>query len=202
MGIWYKLEESYLYFHSYIKSDDKCVFAREYKSRAGFKASKTNQDIWNFKKSPLIKKTSEWKYRTKAIKTFAKEIVRLFKPISNATITAIPSSKPKIHPEYDNRFEDLFKELLKTRPKLNIEWPVEIQDIMHSAHHGGSRDPEDIKKIYIWKGFKNTPEKIGIVDDVLTTGAHFRAMSDFLRENGYKGQIVGIFWSRAVYPDK
>ena len=82
---------------------------------------------------------------------------------------------------------------------MNIEWPVEIQNLMPSAHQGGSRNPEDIKKNYMWKGFKNTPEKIGIVDDVLTTGAHFRAMSDFLKENGYRGQIVGIFWSRAVY---
>ena len=200
MRTWYKLEESYLYFHFHIKNDDKCVYAREYKSRSGFR-HRTNRLIWNFKKPPLTKGTPEWQYRTEAIKVFTKEIEKLFKPNSNATITAIPSSKPNTHPEYDNRFEDLFKELLKTRPNLNIEWPVENQNITQPAHHGGSRDPENIKKNYKWNGFENTPEKIGIVDDVLTTGAHFRAMSDFLKENGYKGQIIGIFWSRAVYPE-
>lgn len=200
MKTWYKLEESYLHFHVHIKSDDKCVYAREYKSQSGFKY-RTNQLIWNFKKSPLKKETPEWQYRTEAITVFTKEIEKLFKPNSNATITAIPSSKPNTHPEYDNRFEDLFKELVKIRPNLNIECPVEIQNIIKPAHHGGSRDPEDIKKNYKWKGFKNIPEKIGILDDVLTTGAHFRAMSDFLKENGYNGQIIGIFWSRAVYPE-
>ena len=94
--------------------------------------------------------------------------------------------KPNTHPEYDNRFEELFKELLKTRPHLNIEWPVEIQSIIHSAHHGGSRDSEDIKKNYIWKGFKNTPEKIGIVDDVLTTGHIFVLYLIFLKKMDIK----------------
>ncbi len=191
METWYKLEESF-HFHFHIKNEDKCVYAREYKSRLGWKI-KTNSLVLNFKKSPLTKDTPEWQYRKKSIQIFSKEIEKLFKPNSNATITAIPSSKPKIHSEYDNRFEDLFKVLLKTRPRLNIEWPVEIRNLILPAHQGGSRNPKDIKKNYRWKGFKNTPKEIGIVDDVLTTGAHFRAMSDFLKENRYKGQIVGIF---------
>ena len=52
---------------------------------------------------------------------------------------------------------------------------------------------------HIWKGFKKSFDKIGVIDDVLTTGSHFRAMSDFFKENGYEGQIIGIFLSRAVY---
>ena len=202
MGIWYKLETLYLHSHFHIKTTDKCVYAREYKARQGYKGGWTNQLILNFKKPPLTKETPEWKYRAEAVRIFAREIEKLFKPDSTATITAIPSSKLKTHLEYDNRFEDMFKELLKTRPHLNIECPVEIQNTMPPSHHGGSRSPEDMKKNYKWKGFKTTPEKIGIVDDVLTTGGHFRAMSDFLKEKEYKGQIVGIFWSRAVYSDK
>ena len=200
MSIWYRLDESYLSFHPHIKIDDKCAYAREYKTQKGFKASKTNSFIFNLKKSPKKKETLEWHHRILAVKTFAKELSQLFKPSTTATITAVPSSKPKTHPEYDNRFEDVFTELLKVRPLLNIEWPIEIENTMQSSHLGGSRNPQDIKKNYIWKGLKSSTKKIGILDDVLTTGAHFRAMSDFLRENGYKGEIVGIFWSRAVFP--
>ena len=171
--------------------------AREYKSQLGYGGSRTNRLILNFKKSPLKEGTREWQYRAEAIKMFAREIEKLFKPKSTAAITAIPSSKPRAHPEYDNRFENLFQELLKTRPQLNIEWPVEIRKMIPSSHHGGTRDPDDIKRNYIWKGFKSSPERLGILDDVLTTGAYFRAMSDFLKDNGYKGQIIGIFWSRS-----
>lgn len=197
MGIWKKLDLNF-YLDSYITRDDTCAFAREYTSRGGYGASRTNSNILNFKKSPLKKGTLARKYRTQAINLFAKEVGILFPPNSKATITAIPSSKPKTHKEYDYRFEDLFKVLLKTHPHLNIEWPVETKKFILSAHKGGSRNPEDIKKNYKWKGFKNTPEKIGILDDVLTTGAHFRAMSDFLKKNKYQGKIIGLFWSRTV----
>ncbi|MBC6415592.1 MAG: phosphoribosyltransferase [Bdellovibrionales bacterium] len=118
---------------------------------------------------------------------------------TSLNITAIPSSKSKRDLEYDYRFEDLFKELLEIRPSLNIEWPVENKDTVKASHHGGPRNPETIKKNYIWKGFKKSLDKIYIVDDVITTGAHFRAMCEFLTENGYKGKIVGLFWSRTVH---
>ena len=37
-----------------------------------------------------------------------------------------------------------------------------------------------------------------IFDDVLITGTHFGAVSDFLKKNGYKGEIVGVFWARTI----
>ena len=120
------------------------------------------------------------------------------------TVTAIPNSKKTTDLEYDNRFEDLFKELVKSRPLLNIEWPIEVKETRQASHLSKKRNPEDIKKNYIWKGFKNNMVKrLCVFDDVLTTGANFRAVSDFLRENGYEGKIIGGFWSRTIqsYPD-
>src|SRR5450755_4309228 len=42
----------------------------------------------------------------------------------------------------------------------------------------------------------NPPEVIGIVDDVLTVGNHFRAMSNKLTERFTNASIVGIFVAR------
>lgn len=36
-----------------------------------------------------------------------------------------------------------------------------------------------------------------VVDDVLTTGSSFRAMGEFLRENGFRGRIVNFAYARA-----
>ena len=153
----------------------------------------------NFKKPPSAKGTAQWEYRDRAVKTFSKEVELLFKPDSLATITAVPSSKAKNDPEYDNRFEDLFEELKKSRPNLNIEWPIEIKQTIKSTHLSGDRDPETFKQNCFWKGFRKDHPKILIVfDDVLTTGGHFKAVSDFLKKNGYKGEIVGVFWARAI----
>ena len=126
----------------------------------------------------------------------------MIKPELVLTITFIPSSKVKNDIEYNNRFEDLFKKLLESRPNLSVEWPVTIKKTVRTSRYGGPREPTLIKQNYKWNGFKkNTPPKIlCILDDVLTTGAHFRAISDFLKENRYKGIIVGIFWARTVWP--
>ena len=200
---WRKLPEKSSHSHKHIKNDDICIYSREYVSE-GYTASQTNSLISNFKKSPFKKTTnpSEWWHRQKAIEQFKIEIEQLFRENLNITITAIPSSKHKNDPEYDNRFEDLFNELLKSRANLNIEWPIEIKQTIQASHTGGKREPEYIKGNYTWKGFKQTPKTLCVFDDVLTKGGHFRAVSDFLRENGYKGRIIGIFWSRTISPEQ
>lgn len=194
--IWHILEQPHS--HHYIEKDDYCLYTREYVSGYGYQGGPTNRLILNFKKSPNKKRTPEWKYRIQAVETFKTEAEKLFKPDSNVSITAIPSSKQKTHPDYDWRFEDLFATLLKSRPNLSIKWPIKVKKTEQSSHRGGRRNPEEIKENYIWKGFEKIPKRLCIFDDVLTTGAHFRAFSYFLKENGYTGQIIGTFWSRAI----
>ncbi len=195
---WQRLEEPHLY--TYIEKDDVCIYARDYVGgHKGYQAGDTNSLILNFKKPSSKKNTDEWKWRENAVERFSTEISLLFKPDSTATITAIPSSKAKNDPKYDNRFEDLFEQLSKLRPKLRIERPVEIKQTIDASHRTGEREPEIIKENYMWKGFKKeTPKGLCLVDDILTSGAHFRAMSDFLRENKYNGKIVGVFLAKTI----
>lgn len=136
----------------------------------------------------------------KAVMQIKTAIEELVQPEWNLTITAIPSSKLKNHPLYDKRFELLFRELLKSKPNLIIEWPIKVKKTTPASYKGSKQTPEFIKNNYLWTGFQGkTPEIIYIIDDVVTTGAHFRAVSDFMRENGYKGLIVGIFMAKTVY---
>lgn len=195
--LWKKLEEPF--YPDHIKEDDFCIYAREYiGGRRGYSAGETNSLILNFKKSPNKMYTNEWNHRKRAVEKFKTEIEFLVKQNVPWTMTAIPSSKQKNDPEYNNRFEDLFSKLKISRPKINIEWPVEIKTTAAASHHRGEdRDPVIIQNNYFWKGFsKKAPKVLIIVDDILTTGSHFRAMSDFLRKNGYEGKIVGVFWAK------
>ena len=198
--LWNKLETPNSNPH--IKDTDICLYAREYlsgnKNMSFSQLNETNRLIVNLKKSPEKKtKPKEWWHREQAVTKFKTETEQLFRETFNIAITAIPSSKHKDHSEYDNRFEDLFKELLKSWPNLTIEWPIEIKETVTATHFEENRKlPKDIKDNYIWKGFKKSPEKLFVFDDVLTSGAHFRAVSDFLKENEYKGQIIGIFWAK------
>jgi predicted amidophosphoribosyltransferase len=42
------------------------------------------------------------------------------------------------------------------------------------------------------------PSSVAIVDDVLTTGAHFKAMKRILMERFPEARIVGLFLARRV----
>ena len=213
---WFKLPEKSdgeTQPHPHIKNTDTCYYAREYKT--GDKNFKPNQLIYDFKRSlqsfPKGESISDLRdkeevlknntKRKKAIEQISKEIAELFKSDGIYTITAMPSSKIKTDLEYDNRFEDLFEELLKLRPYLEIEESVENKKTIQDTKRGGSRYPDSIKANYIWKGWRNSPEEIIIIDDVLTTGTHFRAISDFLEDNGYRGEIVGLFLARTHNPE-
>ena len=111
---WKKFEQGQL---PHIKKNDFWVYAREYMSGIGYQGGPTNSLILNFKKSPSKKKTAEWQHRENAVKQFRKDIEILLGSTSQAVLTSVPSSKKKNHPEYNNRFEDLFKEILTLHPQ-------------------------------------------------------------------------------------
>ena len=199
MSVWKKIDASHRLY--YIREDDTCIYAREYKAGQGYAAGETNQLILNFKKSPTARNTNQWPHRDRGVKQFATEVSAMFGQNSAAAITGVPSSKTKNDPEYTNRFEDAFAHLLTLKPNLIVEWPIDIAVSVQPAHGGGSRRPNEIKANYVWRGFQHgTPEVLVLCDDVVTTGSHFRAASDFLRENGFVGKVVGIFWARAIFP--
>ncbi|MBN8538468.1 MAG: hypothetical protein J0M15_15555 [Deltaproteobacteria bacterium] len=199
MSVWKRIDSSHNLPH--IMTNDVCIYAREYKAGQGYAAGETNQLILNFKMFVTFKGTNRWRYRDRDVRKFAEEAALNFGANSTVAITAIPSSKAKNDPDYTNRFEDMLTHLLTLRPNLIEEWPVELIQTVQASHQAGSRNPQQIQQHYRWRGFQNgVPQTLVLFDDVVTTGSHFRAMSDFIRSNGYTGNIVGIFWARSVFP--
>jgi predicted amidophosphoribosyltransferase len=72
-----------------------------------------------------------------------------------------------------------------------------------AAHEGNRHKPDELKAIYRIDEALSAPEpkSIGIVDDMLTAGAHFRAMKDVLQARFPEANIVGFFLTRRVFPD-
>lgn len=173
-------------------------FAREYKIRGGYSAGETNQLILNFKKVGNKRGSTEWHYRELAVERFANELYALLNEVP-CSIMAVPTSKAPTDPQYTNRFEDLFACLSSRLPQANFECPLALPATVLSAHAGGQRLPAELAKQYDWLGLKNAnAELMVVVDDVLTTGGHFRAVHDCLRANGFRGAIVGACWARAL----
>jgi predicted amidophosphoribosyltransferase len=188
--------------HFYLTPQDDCYFLGEYTARQGYAFSSTNHLILNFKKSMDKRGTAQWKYKDRAISEAAAAFrLSLNKEwLDTATLVPIPPSKAKADPLYDDRLVRMVQ-ALRPQPRPDIRELVTQLANMAAAHEQQNRPkPEDIEANYaIDQALRDpAPRTIGLFDDVLTTGAHFRAASNVL-QRAYPGvRIVGLFIARRV----
>ena len=195
-----KLDELYLYHHWRLDPTDECYFGGEYTAGQGYAHSATNQLILNLKKKMERRGLPDWGYKARAIHQAAAELGGSLVPqyLASATFIPIPPSKVFGDPEYDDRMTQVVR-LLGAGVDAR-ELVVQVES-MHDAHTAENRPgPEVLYKNYRIAGaFSHpAPTQIAIVDDVLTTGAHFKAMRRILNERFPEARIVGIFVARRV----
>ena len=188
--------------HGYLRDADRCYFFGEYTARAGYTRSATNSLILNFKKPTGRRRKPEWEYKRKAIE----QVARAFRSalgsewLNQLTFVPVPPSKSKEDPLYDDR---LIKMLSAIRP----EPALDIRDILSqkrsckAAHETDQRpSPRELQDLYSVDEdlLEPFPSHIAIVDDLLTTGAHFRAVKTVLSGNFPETEIIGLFVARRV----
>jgi hypothetical protein len=187
-------------FPVYLDDDDECYYAREYVSHGGYDCSEANRIISNFKKHPSKRNTSQWYWRDEAVRQFARELQHLL--AERATVGVIPSSKRPGHPDYDGRFPDLLTALRAIMPQIKIVEPIRCRESHTPAHHGGDRHPDLIYPKLEWIGCSSRPEHIVLIDDLLTTGGHFKACKRIIQENYPRLKVIGVFWAKTIWPDR
>ena len=179
-----KIDELTLHDHYYLTEEDECYFLGQYTADEGYSYSKTNETIFNFKKKMDRSGRSEWKYKEKAIRACA----RTFRVAVNAfeldtmTFVPVPPSKMKSDEQYDDRLIQMLK-LVNSSGNLDIRECVEQTEEIRSSRGSTDRPkPSEIAAVYrfIQTQERSHPKNIAIVDDVITTGAHFTVMRDFL----------------------
>lgn len=201
MASWYKFDGTVYSYPTYVDPSEDCRFARDYIPGKGYAGGQTNDLVLNFKQDISKKNTNSWQYRNWAVGVFADELASAFKSTSQIFVTNVPTSKPRGSSSYDFRFEDMFKVLKTKRPNLNIFFPLDVATAQTPSHHGGTRTPATLQSNLVLTSFPNVhPERIVLVDDVVTSGSHFRACVDFLRAKGFQGEIIGLFWARTIFP--
>jgi len=121
----------------------------------------------------------------------------------------IPPSKKKGDQDYDDRMLQML-EHLKTLINEKHEYEIDIRELViqtentpasHNPQNDQRLSPDDLIKIYevdqnVLNGTNNT---ILICDDVLTTGAHYKAMQIVLSEHIPNRKCAGIFLARCVH---
>ena len=173
-----KIDEISSKDHYFLTDDDECYYLGEYSAGKGYTYSKTNELILNLKKSMDRQDRDEWKYKLQAIQTVASALRKIdFAKISQLTFVPIPPSKTKDNPLYDDRLVRILHSISK-QPSLDVREMIVQTSSIDPVHTRQTRpNPSEIEALYQIDGdtVKPEPRKIALFDDILTTGAHFRA---------------------------
>ena len=190
--------------HAHWTADDVCYFIGEYTARRGYAHSPTNHLIFNFKKPVDRRGRPEWRYKERAIRVVARAFRHALRPeaFDRLTLVPIPPSKAKGDPLHDDRLTRMLR-AIRPVPPLDIRELIAQTQSTESAHGSDIRPPpEQIEAFYRLDEAltEPTPRIVALVDDLLTTGAHFRAAKSILSTRFPDVAIIGLFIARRA-PD-
>lgn len=199
-----RIDELVLDEYPFLNPRDDCYFLRTYTAGTGYLHGETNSLISNLKKPPSLRAHPQWRHKEQAIRQLATELRTALGAarISRNTYVPVPPSRVQSDPEYDDRLIRLL-EHMAVGLRCDLREIVRQRRSSRASHHQGSSrlSPREIGRLYEIDDSKAVPvpTKIVVVDDVLTTGAHFVAMRDVLKRRFPAAAIVGLFVARAVH---
>ena len=120
--------------------------------------------------------------------------------LDRLTFVPIPPSKAKDHRLYDSRLTQMLC-AIRPDPLLDVRELVVQTESTDAVHDSDIRPrPEEIEALYEVNETisEPTPSVIVVVDDLLTTGAHFRAMESILAARFPDATVFGLFIARRV----
>jgi predicted amidophosphoribosyltransferase len=194
-----KIDSTIISDHYYLSSADTCYFLWNYKAGVGFSAGGINQQILNFKIAVNLKGENRYQYKIDAIEGFANDLKKTISSgrLKNCVFVPIPPSKCKKDPLHDDRMlitlQKSFgatgdiRELILTKKSIpavhNSPARPTIQNLLNNLKIDNALDT-------------NIPDVIILVDDLITTGAHFKACKELLQSKFTDAKIVGLFIAR------
>lgn len=187
--------------HYHLTPADACLYLLEFTSGQGYSYSKANSLISNLKKKPTAS-AAELGYKREAIGKCAGALGKALNHdwIRQSVIVPIPPSKMVGDPAYDDRMFDMAAAI---QPAADVRRLIRQTRSMPPSHEAGSvrNTVEDLLGAYeIDESLAVAPfGQIGILDDVLTAGTHFRAAHTILSRRFPGVAITGIFIARRVF---
>lgn len=145
-----------------------------------------------------------WHYKGQAIRQCIGELCDAINPawLADATLVPTPGSKIVGHPDYDDRMIQICNGLSTSADVRSLVYQIRSTERAHEAAQGERITVEELLEIYRIDESLSAPKpkQIGIFDDVLTAGTHFRAMHTVLSQMFPGVPITGLFIARRIFP--
>ena len=183
-------------FAPFLNDDDVCFYCCIY-TPGGYGASGCNSMVVNFKRDIANQSNqSVWYYRNMAISKFANMLHLMFK---NSEYTIIPcaTSKPRGSLNFNDRLDATVSMLKSFSSNYDIQFCLDTKTATLPSHIGGTRNPVEMANNTSWVHPTRPPnQNIILVDDVFTTGAHFRAYKDIILSHYPSHNVMGVFLAK------
>jgi hypothetical protein len=206
---WRKTDESVVLVHCPDHEQGFLFYARTYTIGQGYQFSQTNQLILNLKIKPseLRQNPTRLRYKQEAIQQFAGEVIALLQnrrdPAQSLTLVPMPPSKVRTDAEYDDRIERVVETIAAGLEGVNWLPLLSMTQSIESYHQRTEgRDPDELYAMMQVEADQaaqyQTGSLIVVLDDVLTSGAHFTAARRHIQGTFPEATVIGIFWAKAV----
>jgi predicted amidophosphoribosyltransferase len=121
-------------------------------------------------------------------------------PQSDTILIPMPTSKPRNDSEFDSRLDDMVK-LVHTKTGQRFGFNLNTTHSSKAFHiSSSSRYISDIGGNINFTPFDEpVPAKVILVDDVVTTGAHFIACGNKIRHRHPCVFVLGLFLAKTIW---
>ena len=186
--------------HWYLRRADVCHYVGEYTAGKGFAYSATNSLILDFK---MAVPPAGWRQqRYKADAAAATALCRALEgsALERAVFVPVPPSQAKGDEGYDDRLVRMLEAVRPGRPLDVRELIVQTRSTAPAHLTSARLRASDIEALYRIDEVVAAPEAglVVVVDDLLTSGAHFRAAQRVLSRHFPDIDVVGLFLARRV----
>lgn len=191
----------------YLTESDICFYYLQ-KDNLGFGQgphASENQRIINFKHDPVKypEGTAPFRYKQRAISEFVSALSFFLRENASAfsggaSLVPIPTSKPRESADYDSRLDDLCSSAARSVQFAKFCPALETRMDMGKVHRGEApRNPDSIMRNIMVDSamLSGSHDIIALVDDVLTTGAHYAACKKLVLDAVPDRTIIGLFLS-------
>lgn len=207
MAKWTRIDELLIKAHYYLDSQDECFCFGDYTARGGWGCSDINQLILNFKKDVSKRDTPlEWRWKVKAIQEVADMFENALdkRSADKILLVPVPPSKPKTDPLYDDRMVQALSLICPPFMFAELISQDGQRDAAHNLADGYRPCPEDLADKYIFHETAEVSKRVRtiyICDDVIVTGASFKAAQAVIAPRFPRARIKGLFIARRAVAD-